>query len=212
MLADKQFNLGTAPTGSDGDTARAAGEKYNLHEHPGTVCAILADFTAWQEDEGRKLGDISLFNGIPYLWNGSAAIPLGLGLVAPGAALDSEITLALRQTSNQFVDVLAVDYFDPTTYAIPRITHTVHLKIVIDVLADSETTLVLTDATSVFVKHTASFTRPVAEPAPAVLYISDALDLTDANHCYVLSATNTGLGCIVYKAALLIRYSVEDNE
>lgn len=223
MLSDKQFNLGTAPTGSDGDTARAAGEKYNLHEHPGTVCAVLADFEAWKLGD-RKLGDICLFNGILRVWDGDAAIPLGIGPVQPGMALDEEIVLALGRITNVAEDILAIDYFDPTTYDIPRVNKTVHLKLVLEVFSENsvlgnenqqETTITLMDKTADEQKFQFAFTKPDPPEnqaaAPAVLYISDPLDLTDSNICYSLTASNVGDGCIVYKAAFLIRYSVEND-
>lgn len=225
MLSDNLFNLGTAPTGADGDTARAAGEKYNLHEHPGTVCLTLNDFELWL-DGARKLGDICLFNGIPRIWDGDEAVPIGLGVVAPGAALDTEIILALKQmTSGAGEDLIAIDYFDPTTYNIPRINKTVHLKLVLEVLSENsvieghnqqETTITLLDKTSNEERFSFAFTKPDPPEgqaaAPAILYISDPLDLIDSNICYTLNAVNVGDGCMIYKAAFLIRYSVEDDQ
>lgn len=132
-LNDNLWDLGTAPRGMDGDTTRGAGEKYNSHRHPPTILANIADFVDWVDSLDTKMGDIALFRGLLYIWDGNEAIPIGVGPGNIGEALISEICLAM----NVVVEIAAPnweevggDLFDPRQYNLARADRQVVFRVV----------------------------------------------------------------------------------
>jgi len=76
---DTIFDLGTLEiNGRDGDTAREAGQKYNVHWHPPEDLLDLTAFLAWQAIP-PPTGCWASYSGDIYVWDGAAAIKVGGG-------------------------------------------------------------------------------------------------------------------------------------
>jgi hypothetical protein len=212
MLTNQLWNLGTAPSGSDGDSARGAGEKYNVHEHPGQEFARLADFNAWKDSEDRIIGDIAVYDGITYVWNGVAAIPLGIGAVDPGDVKIEEIVLSTKReiTSVGGEELAAADFFDPTEYSISRFTEVYKFRVVgqctnpIDPIYSTVVRIVdNTDPDVAVEKYMYTFdnTEQIGEN------ISDAIELEPSRKLYELQVECTNCNFTLYKAAIRVEYS-----
>jgi hypothetical protein len=210
MLTNQLWNLGTAPSGSDGDTAREAGEKYNVHEHPGQEFALLADFNIWKESEDRVIGDIAVYAGITYMWNGEDAIPLGVGPAAPGAVKVEEIVISTRAeaTTVDGEEVVAADFFDPTEYSFSRLTEEYKFRVVgkcvpSDVVYSAVVRLVDMSAPPAEAeKYSYTFDTDQVEEN-----ISAAIVLDPNRKLYELKVECTNCTFIIYKAAIRVEYS-----
>lgn len=212
MLTNQLWDLGTAPSGDDGDTARAAGEKYNTHGHPGLECAILADFANWQASEDRIIGDLAVYEGITYMWNGDAAIPLGIGAVAPGEVKIEEIVISTKvEATAEVEEVVAADFFSPSEYSFARLTEEFKFRVVGKCIPVDPI-----NPYSAIVR----FVDMSAPPAEAEKYaytfdnddqtsenISGVIIFNPARKLYELKVTCDNCTFIVYKAAIRVEYS-----
>lgn len=211
MLTNQLWDLGTAPSGDDGDTARAAGEKYNTHGHPGLECEILADFANWQASEDRIIGDLAVYDGITYMWNGDAAIPLGIGAVAPGEVKIEEIVISTKvEATAEVEEVVAADFFSPSEYSFARLSESFKFRVVGKCIPVDPI-----NPYSAIVR----FVDMSAAPAEAEKYaytfdddqtsenISDVIIFDPARKLYELKVTCVNCTFIIYKAAIRVEYS-----
>jgi hypothetical protein len=228
MLTNQLWDLGTAPTGSDGDSAREAGEKYNTHGHPGQQFEDNGDgFNIWKASADRIIGDLAVYLGVTYMWNGDAAIPLGIGAVAPGEVKVEEIVICTKVEGTVQVDtveelddpgvateVVAADFFTPSDYTVARLTEDFKFRVVgkcIPVDPDSDYGALVT------------FVDMSAPPVEAIKYsatfgtghgndqtsenISSEIIFNPARRLYELKVTCANCTFIVYKAAIRVEYS-----
>lgn len=212
MLTNQLWDLGTAPTGSDGDSAREAGEKYNTHGHPGQQFGLLADFNIWKASADRIIGDLAVYLGVTYMWNGDAAIPLGIGAAAPGELKIEEIVISTRaEATAEVEEVVAADFFTPVEYSFARLTEEFKFRVVgkcvpVDPLNDYSALVRFVDMD--------------APPAEAEKYsytfdnddqtsenLSDVIIFDPARKLYELKVTCDNCTFIVYKAAIRVEYS-----
>jgi hypothetical protein len=210
MLTNQLWDLGTAPSGSDGDTARQAGEKYNSHGHPGENFAIFAEFTNWKLSEDRIIGDLCVYEGITYMWNGEDAIPLGVGPAAPGDIKIEEIVISTRAEATivGVEEVVAADFFDPTEYSFSRLTEEYKFRVVgkcvpSDVVYSAVVRLVDMGAPPAEAeKYAYTFDTDQVEEN-----ISAAIVLDPNRKLYELKVECTNCTFIIYKAAIRVEYS-----
>ena len=230
MLTNQLWDLGTAPTGSDGDSAREAGEKYNTHGHPGQQFEDDEAFDTWKTPADRIIGDIAVYDGITYIWNGEEAIPLGIGAVAPGEVKVEEIVICTKVEGTVQVDtveelddpgvateVVAADFFTPSDYTVARLTENFKFRVVgkcIPLAAGDYGALV-------------TFVDMSAPPVEAIKYsatfgtghgddqtsenISDEIIFNPARRLYELKVTCANCTFIVYKAAIRVEYLHEPS-
>lgn len=223
MLTNQLWDLGTAPTGSDGDSAREAGEKYNTHGHPGQGFSELDHFNAWKASADRIIGDIAVHGGLTYIWNGEEAIPLGIGAVSPGEVKVEEIVICTKVEGTVQVatvdelddpgvptEVVAVDFFSPSDYTVARLTENFKFRVVGKCLP--------TDPDIAYGARV-TFVDMSAAPAEAEKYahtfdddqtsenISGEIIFDPARKLYELKVTCLNCTFIVYKAAIRVEYS-----
>ena len=118
------WDIGSAPRGRDGLSARDAAKRYNDHRHPATNCADAAAFHAWATEftrvsygEGgevggleldeagslelpavplRRPGDMAVYDGLLWVWvSSSSIVPVGVG---PGNYADNTTGVFNRET------------------------------------------------------------------------------------------------------------------
>lgn len=215
MLTNQLWDLGTAPTGSDGDSAREAGEKYNTHGHPGQDISLLVDFNTWKASADRIIGDIAVHGGITYIWNGDEAIPLGIGAVAPGEVKIEEIVISTKvEATAEVEEVVAADFFSPSEYSFARLTEEFKFRVVGKCIPEDPI-----NPYSAIVR----FVDMSAPPVDAVKYsatfgtgngndqtsenISNEIIFDPARKLYELKVTCANCTFIVYKAAIRVEYS-----
>ena len=215
MLTNQLWDLGTAPSGDDGDTARAAGEKYNTHGHPGIQCAILADFANWQASEDRIIGDLAVYLGVTYMWNGDAAIPLGIGAAAPGEIKIEEIVISTRaEATAEVEEVVAADFFTPVEYSFARLTEEFKFRVVgkcvpVDPIINYSALVTFVDMSAPpvdAVKYSATFGTGHGDDQTSE-NISGEIIFNPARRLYELKVTCANCTFIVYKAAIRVEYS-----
>ena len=170
-LNDNLWELGTAPRGLDGDTARDAGEKYNNHKHPPILLADDNAFDDWIGSNSIKAGDTALLNGVIFMWDGNDAIPIGMGPGDVGENLISEICLGM----NMIVEVAAPsweeaggDLIDPRQYNLARADRQIVFKVLAYMVGEDDASVGVirlrnnTVAATVAEFNVATFNTPTA--------------------------------------------------
>jgi hypothetical protein len=219
MVTNQPWELGTAPSGSDGDSARQAGEKYNLHQHPGEQFDTLLGFDTWKTDGSREIGDIAVYLGVSYMWNGAIAVPLSIGPIAVSGTKVEDIVLSTKVDvfeiepevpGEPVPQVVACDYLDPDEYRFERWDSAFKFRVVgtcINTDPVYSVSVALKDKTTDDIIYEADIVG-IDQPNEV---ISGELTLADGRHFYEVVVTCSGCDFILYKAAIRVEHTVLES-
>ena len=219
MLTSQLWELGTAPSGSDGDTARVAGEKYNLHQHPGQQFDDPAVFDEWKEDPIRVIGDIAVYKGVSYVWNGVEVVPLGIGPIAVSGTKIEEIVLCTRFDVAEIppevpgddppTQVVAADFFSGLEYKFARWNTDFKFRVVgtcVNTSPDYSAHISLRNTSTGLSLGTAAFVG-IDQANEVIVDVA----LPDARHLYEVVITCVNCDFVLYKAAIRAEHTVVES-